>query len=267
MADDLDDNWLDKDDQIIASDSDEDGSDEEPPTKQIKTKDDTECTSVSATVKSKKKKKDGRKRKKITEELKNKGSEQGTVEDVTQMIKAHYKDKLSPVEWDEIEINPGIFHTCAAADDTPVSYMKMLLPKWKKMLSTDLKPGTPMVLVVSSSAIRCVQLNRDIAQFKQEKCKTAKLFAKHFKLTEQQKYLSKHVCHLGIGTPNRMISLLKAGCLHLEKVSCVVLDWNWRDVKQKRIIDIPDIKNDMMTLLKDFIIPHVKQEKCKIGLF
>ncbi|OWF50212.1 Protein CMSS1 [Mizuhopecten yessoensis] len=161
-----------------------------------------------------KKKKAKRKRNTITVELKAKGSKSGTAEDLVQVITKHYKDKLSTVEWDNIKIDTDRnFFVSADKEHTPVSYLRTILPKWKKMLKTELKPGSPLVLLVSASAIRSVQLNREILDFKSEQCQIAKLFAKHFKLEEQQKFLAKKVCHIGLGTPNRLHTLVKSGRL------------------------------------------------------
>ncbi|XP_021354062.1 protein CMSS1-like [Mizuhopecten yessoensis] len=214
-----------------------------------------------------KKKKAKRKRNTITVELKAKGSKSGTAEDLVQVITKHYKDKLSTVEWDNIKIDTDRnFFVSADKEHTPVSYLRTILPKWKKMLKTELKPGSPLVLLVSASAIRSVQLNREILDFKSEQCQIAKLFAKHFKLEEQQKFLAKKVCHIGLGTPNRLHTLVKSGSLHLDNVAAVVLDWNWRDIKSKRMVDIPEIRGHLMDFMKDFMIPHMSKNHCKIGM-
>ena len=42
-----------------------------------------------------------------------------------------------------------------------------------------------------------------------------------FQLKEQQTFLKKSVCHMGIGTPNRILALVKSGnfMLHILKLS------------------------------------------------
>lgn len=53
------------------------------------------------------------------------------------------------------------FYASSEADHTPSSYLRTIVPKWKKLVkSSDLKHGSPLVLIVTSSAIRAVQLNR-----------------------------------------------------------------------------------------------------------
>lgn len=61
-----------------------------------------------------------------------------------------------------------------------------------------------------------------------------------------------------------LLSILEA--LHPDVIKAVVLDFNWRDVKSKRIIDIPDVKGDLLNLMKDYLIPHINSSKCKIGI-
>lgn len=39
----------------------------------------------------------------------------------------------------------------------------------------------------------------------------ADIYCLMFQLEEQTRFLKKHVCHAGVGTPNRVQALLKAG--------------------------------------------------------
>ncbi|KAK3084721.1 hypothetical protein FSP39_018004 [Pinctada imbricata] len=282
MADDLEEEWWLKDKGSDNADSESDkGSDE---ASEINVGDDVKGDQVDIdsskgdtdgqTKPEKRKrqeegKKKKKKRKSITAELKEKGDDsRGSPEALVSLIEKTFKDALSPVEWDEVQLNLGNdFYPSSEKDHTPVSYLRSILPKWKKQMKTSqLKPGSPLLLVLTPSAIRAVQLNREINDFKLENCKCAKLFAKHFKINEQEKYLKKTVCHVAIGTPNRVNALLKLGALHLDSLFSVVLDWNWRDVKLKRMTDIPDVRKDLLLLLQTHVIPHVHHTKCKIGI-
>ncbi|XP_052087457.1 protein CMSS1-like [Mytilus californianus] len=268
MADNLDDEWWEKQNNQVpdsgSESNDEDVEIEKADSKQNKRKITTTETDKDEDPPKKKKKK---KRKRITEELKEGSSKRGSAEQLVQVIEKHFDGKLSAVEQDEMKLDTGHdFYGSSEEDHTPTSYFRSILPKWNKLLKTELKPGSPLVLVLCSSAIRAVELNRELKDFKTESCKCAKLFAKHFKLEEQQKFLEKRVCHLGIGTPNRILALLKLKALHPDVIKAVVLDFNWRDVKSKRIIDIPDVKGDLLNLMKDYLIPHINNSKCKIGI-
>lgn len=57
-----------------------------------------------------------------------------------------------------------------------------------------------------------------------------------------------------------------SGSLHLDSVKSIVLDWNWRDKKFKRMTDIVDTQKDLMLLLQTYLIPHIHASKCKIGI-
>jgi len=57
------------------------------------------------------------------------------------------------------------------------------------------------------------------------------------------------------------------GHLQLEDVSAVVVDWNWRDMKKRRLVDVPEIRAELASLLKSYLIPNMKLHlKCKIGM-
>ncbi|XP_071113359.1 protein CMSS1-like [Haliotis cracherodii] len=219
--------------------------------------------------KPKKKKKKKRARKRISEEISGKTLNPAEKDDFLQLLKKTYEGKLSTVEWDEIQLEAADFLMSNPSSDgtAPCSYLQSVVPDWPSMVaSEDLKPGTPFMLIIASSGARAVELNRDIQKFKGKDCKCAKLFAKHFKLAEQVQFLAKKVCHLGIGTPNRIGALIKSGSLKVDNLRYVMVDWNWRDIKFKRIIDIPEVKKDLLELCKSELIPHIRDSSCKIGI-
>ena len=63
-------------------------------------------------------------------------------------------------------------------------------------------------------------------------------------------------------------SLSSLGHLKLDKLLAIVIDWNWRDVKSHRLVDIPEVRLELATLLQKFVIPHIKSDNsnCKIGI-
>jgi len=76
--------------------------------------------------------------------------------------------------------------------------------------STDLPKGSPVVLIVSSSGIRSVDVIRALPLFA-EAAKVGKLFAKHLKVPEQVHFLNNTVTHICTGTPNRIEKLIADG--------------------------------------------------------
>ena len=55
-------------------------------------------------------------------------------------------------------------------------------------------------------------------------CRIAKLFAKHFKVEEQQSDLSSRAVNIASGTPNRMTKLAESGHLKLDRLQLLLLD-------------------------------------------
>ena len=54
--------------------------------------------------------------------------------------------------------------------------------------------------------------------------------------------------------------------LKLEHTKFIVLDWTWRDSKLKRLIDVKDIKTELMKLLQSHLVPCAKKTKTKLAL-
>ncbi|KAK7107199.1 uncharacterized protein C3orf26 homolog [Littorina saxatilis] len=225
--------------------------------------------------KSKKKKKNGRGkfvRRKITEEDEGSLKKAGTPEDVKKLLKplvavSATEDSESDEDSDEDTLSIESDFFPANEHLSSDGYLKEVLPGWSLVVKkAKLSPGSPLILILCSSAVRAVELNREIKSFLGKECKTAKLFAKHMKLDEQKTFLQKKVCHACIGTPNRVQALLEAGCLKLSSLHGIVLDWNWRDVKMKRMVDIPDVRRDLTLLLKEHALHKVKQTPCRIAI-
>lgn len=210
-------------------------------------------------------------RKRITTESDEVLTRPGSAEDVHTAITAVLKEKLGAQALEDIlPDSDKDFYSHNVNLSSPSDYLKdILAPVWRSTLKKSLYlkvPGSPSVLLLCSSAIRAVELNRQIKEFCGGKCKVAKLFAKHMKVQEQQKYLRKTNCQLGIGTPARIALLIKSGALHLEHMICIVLDWNWRDAKLKRMVDVPEIRKELVSLLKDHLLEVVQGSPCKLAL-
>ncbi|XP_073229504.1 uncharacterized protein C3orf26 homolog [Porites lutea] len=180
---------------------------------------------------------------------------------------------LSTLELEDIMIDSS----CCLLDDSThtgvlaevIPYLSKVIPHWSgNVAKLDRRgdKGAPILLVLSSAATRAVDLNRSAAEFKGN-CKTVKLFAKHMKMSEQESFLDSHVVHFGIGTPSRILKLLQNGTLKTSRLKYVILDWTWRDQKLRRMIDIPEVRGELINLLKDFVFPLAKASKLKIGLF
>uniref|UniRef100_A0A3Q2ZXS4 Cms1 ribosomal small subunit homolog n=1 Tax=Kryptolebias marmoratus TaxID=37003 RepID=A0A3Q2ZXS4_KRYMA len=205
--------------------------------------------------KAKKKKKDGgqKKKKTITDVLATSAPKPGCPADLQDLLTRYFSDKRSVIE------SP---HVLPPPSQTPVSFC----PKWAKLQKQHTEKSSAAVLIVCSSALRTIELIKQLTAFKGE-AKAVKLFAKHIKIEEQVKLLQKGVTHIGVGTPGRIGALIEREGLSLQSLRYLILDWNWRDQKLRRMVDIPEIKLDLMKLLESVILTACKEHKVKIGLF
>ncbi|XP_072369606.1 protein CMSS1 isoform X4 [Scyliorhinus torazame] len=207
-----------------------------------------------------------RRRKKISDILVSSTPKPAVPADLQNMIAHHFKNERSAIELEELTLPDSCFLQSNDLTHTLSSYLKQVCPKWVKLCKNHTKNNSVLMLILCSSALRALEMIRLITAFKGD-CKTLKLFAKHIKVEEQIKWLSKGVIHLGVGTPGRVRNLIDRDGLSLQSVKYVILDWNWRDQKLRRLIDIPEVKQETLKLLETCIIPACKSGPVKLGLF
>ncbi|KAG0228229.1 hypothetical protein BGW41_003501 [Actinomortierella wolfii] len=129
-----------------------------------------------------------------------------------------------------------------------------------------LPKGSPVVLILSPSGIRCMEVIRSLPAF-QEAAKIGKLFAKHLKIPEQVHFLENTVTHICTGTPNRIDKLIQDDALKLDRLELIVLDC-FKDAKQRTILDIQEIRVDLFNLLNSQpIMERLKAGQTKVILF
>ncbi|XP_033843385.1 protein CMSS1 [Periophthalmus magnuspinnatus] len=209
------------------------------------------------------KKKRKKKKKTITDVLAAAEPKSGCPADLQNVVTKYFSDKLSVIEQEELQLKDSCFLTCNDLTHSLSSYLKQICPKWAKIQKQHTQKSSAVILIVCSSALRTIELIKQLTTFKGE-AKVLKLFAKHIKIEEQVKLLQKGVTHIGVGTPGRISALIEKEGLNLQALRYIVLDWNWRDQKLRRMVDIPEIKLDLMNLLEK-IIRNCKE--FKIGLF
>ncbi|KAM8856447.1 protein CMSS1 [Spinachia spinachia] len=207
-----------------------------------------------------------RKKKTITDVLSSSEPKPGCPADLQNLLTHYFSDKLSVIEQEELKLLDSSFLSSNDLTHTVSSYLKQVCPKWSKIQKQHTEKRALVLLVVCSSALRAIELIKQMTAFKGE-AKAVKLFAKHIKIEEQVKLLQKGVTHIGVGTPGRMSALVEKEGLSLQALKYVVLDWNWRDQKLRRMVDVPEIKLDLMKLLEGGILKRCKEDKVKIGLF
>ncbi|XP_054433334.1 protein CMSS1 isoform X2 [Pteronotus mesoamericanus] len=251
MADDLGDNWWENQPAGAASSAEasdgEEGGDIEmtqpetaPDILSKKTKQPKECFLVQPketnedSTKTKK-----RKKKKITDILAKSEPKPGTPEDLQKLLKDYYSSNRSVIELEELKLPDSCFLKANDLTHSLSSYLKEICPKWAKLRKNHTEKKSVLMLIICSSAVRSLELIRSMTSFRGDS-KVIKLFAKHIKVQEQVKLLEKRAMHLGVGTPGRIKELVKQGGLNLNPLKFLVFDWNWRDQKLRRMMDIPE---------------------------
>ncbi|KAJ6973225.1 protein CMSS1 [Populus alba x Populus x berolinensis] len=217
------------------------------------------------------------------------------------------------------------------------SHMKAAFgPSWKQVLCEGklvegiIDPGSPSVLIISTSALRSLELLRGVRSLTKE-CHAAKLFSKHMKVEEQlgndESYnrllkelsmLNNHLhlgndesynrllkelsmlnnhLHLGndesynrllkelsmlnnhlhvamlkkrvnfaSGTPSRIKKLIDIEALGLSRLTMIVLDMH-ADVKGYSLFTLPQVRDELWDLYKDFFHQRLLQGHLRICLF
>nr|XP_051715337.1 protein CMSS1 isoform X7 [Oryctolagus cuniculus] len=207
-----------------------------------------------------------RRKKKITDILAKSEPKPGTPEDLQQLMKDYYSSRRSVIELEELNLPDSCFLKVNDLTHSLSSYLKEVCPKWVKLRKNHNEKKSVLMLIICSSAIRALELIRSMTAFKGDS-KVMKLFAKHIKVQEQIKLLEKRVVHLGVGTPGRIKELVKQGGLNLNPLKFLVFDWNWRDQKLRRMMDIPEIRKEVFELLEMGVLSLCKSESLKLGLF
>ncbi|KAI4548472.1 hypothetical protein MG293_000802 [Ovis ammon polii] len=207
-----------------------------------------------------------RKKKKITDILAKSEPKPGTPEDLQKLMKGYYSSSRSVIELEELTLPDSCFLKANDLTHSLSSYLKEVCPKWVKLRKNHSEKKSVLMLIICGSAIRALELIRSMTAFKGDS-KVIKLFAKHIKVQEQVKLLEKRVVHLGVGTPGRIKELIKQGGLHLNPLKFLIFDWNWRDQKLRRMMDIPEIRKEVFELLEMGVLSLCKTESLKLGLF
>lgn len=150
------------------------------------------------------------------------------------------------------------------------SHMKVAFgPSWKQVLCEGklvegiIDPGSPAVLIISTSALRSLELLRGVRSLTKE-CHAAKLFSKHMKVEEQVAMLKNRV-NFASGTPSRVKKLIDIEALGLSRLTMIVLDMH-ADVKGYSLFTLPQVRDEFWDLYKDFFHQRLLQGHLRICL-
>ncbi|KAF2978702.1 hypothetical protein EK904_010880 [Melospiza melodia maxima] len=223
-----------------------------------------------------------RKKKKISDVLQKSAPKPGVPADLQNLLSQHFGENRSVIEIEELKLSDSCFLPANDLTHSFSSYLKEKLlvctlcgykgfsiavcPKWAKLRRNHKEKKSVVMLVLCSSALRSLELIKSMTAFKGD-CRVIKLFAKHIKIKEQMNMLEKGMFHIGVGTPGRVKALVEQDALCLNSVKYMILDWNWRDQKLRRMMDIPEIKKETIDLLEKSIIKLCRDGSVKLGLF
>ncbi|KAK4686080.1 protein CMS1, partial [Tremellales sp. Uapishka_1] len=104
--------------------------------------------------------------------------------------------------------------------------------------------ATPRIIILSLSGLRCADVVRGVRGVKGEG-EVAKLFAKHFKLADQVKYLEKTKVSIAVGTPARVGKLLAENAIKITKNTVVLLDIGHSDSKTRSLLTLPEVRDEL----------------------
>ncbi len=151
-------------------------------------------------------------------------------------------------------------------------FEKFFSKKFEKHLQKESKLRRPFTIVLCSSAVRCIELQKKLDStnelIKKKKLKWMHAFAKHKKLQEQIDFIknSKTPIHLVYATPQRLAQLVEADALKLNLLKYVCIDYTARDCKLKRFVDIPDLKEEFLKFINKFLF-KLNKEKIKFKFY
>ncbi|KAJ8774372.1 hypothetical protein K2173_011621 [Erythroxylum novogranatense] len=143
-------------------------------------------------------------------------------------------------------------------------------PSWKEdlyegqIVEGKIDPGNPAVLVLSSSALRAIELLRGLHSLTRE-CNAVKLFSKHMKVEEQIALLKQRV-NFGSGTPSRVKKLIDIEALGLSHLRMIVLDMH-PDVKGYTLMTLPQVRDEFWDLYNNYFHQRLLQGDLRICLF
>lgn len=145
--------------------------------------------------------------------------------------------------------------------------IQSFIPNWENVLSkshNDQK-HSPTLLIITSAATRAVDIIRHLSNI-HSKCKIMKIFAKHFKISEQKDYLDNHIVRVAVGTPHRIHQLCELGSLQLFATKYILID-TFRDLKERTIFEYDDIFSELMTFIFKYCMDHLMEDQMKFILY
>ncbi|KAJ1270442.1 hypothetical protein BS78_06G052600 [Paspalum vaginatum] len=183
------------------------------------------------------------------------------------------KMRLSPLELDSYSEGRMVQLAEGASQDVESfgDHVKGVFgASWKeelcegKFVEDQIGVGSPALLVISSAALRSLELLRGLKMFTKE-CRPVKLFAKHLKVEEQVTMLNARV-NIACGTPSRIKKLIDMEALSLSRLKLLVFDMQ-KDAKSFTLFTLPQVSNEFWDLYKGYLDPKVRDGNTRICFY
>ncbi|EJU05691.1 hypothetical protein DACRYDRAFT_13620 [Dacryopinax primogenitus] len=183
---------------------------------------------------------------------------------------------LSALELEEAALPEQCFEDTSAFNDprTVENLPKFItehVPKLAIRLAQRPKnPAAPTCLFLSPAALRAADVCRVLkaSGLRGEKGgEVAKLFAKHFKLQQQADFLARTRVAVAVATPNRLHQLLEHDALGLSALSHIVLDSTWRDAKDRTLTSVPEVRTDVVALLRGPLGAKIREGNVRVVVY
>ncbi|KDQ33539.1 hypothetical protein PLEOSDRAFT_1033067 [Pleurotus ostreatus PC15] len=187
--------------------------------------------------------------------------------------------KMTSIELDDMRIPASAVSdtrswTGPRSLDNLVDFICQALPTLHTRLGQKSKSnGSPTLIFVAGAALRVADVTRVLKDKKlrgEKGGEVAKLFAKHFKLSEHVTYLQRTKIGSAVGTPGRLGQLLEnENALATSQLTHIMLDITYHDAKKRSLLDIPETRDQVFkqVLGEPKVLKAIKEGKVQVVLF
>jgi len=133
--------------------------------------------------------------------------------------------------------------------------------------------GAPSLIFIAGAALRVTDVTRILKDKRlrgQSSGGVAKLFARHFKLSEHVSYLKRSKIGSAVGTPGRIGKLLsETEAVYVPGISHIMFDTTYQDAKKRSLFDIPETRDEVFrtVLGPPAVRKAIKEGKIQVVFF
>jgi len=158
--------------------------------------------------------------------------------------------------------------------DRLVDFIQKILPNLRlRLLQRPKSNGAPTLIYVAAAALRVADVTRLLKDKRLRSDKggeVAKLFAKHFKLSQHVDYLKRTKIAAAVGTPGRLGKLLnETDALNVSALSHIILDITHIDAKKRNLLEIPETRRETFetVLGNGKILKGIREGRIQVVMF